>query len=603
MGKKFSVSGRILLVFSAILVSASVPKAVTSAPREASAKPVKSVPGQVLVKTGGVRLTDSLVSAFAEIGVSDLGALNFWPQIRKVELKEGVSMDEALAKLRVTRGVLIAEPNYIYSIGAVDASFDAATAPADKDFKKQWSLSNTGQKVEFDGKVTKGTVGADMKMLQVWNEKPELANAAADIVVGVIDTGIFVAHDELKANIWKNAGEIGSWTPANDAERTKALGCKDKSCNKIDDDRNGLVDDYSGWNWGNFNPQGQPLASNNNATDDNGHGTHVSGTIGAAHNSKGVRGVNGKVKLMPLKFLSKEGSGSLEGAIESIGYAIKNGAHLINASWGGSGTSEILDEAISIATDSGILFIAAAGNSSEDNDYTNSFPSNHPEALAVVATDNQDKLAVFSSYGKKKTHVAAPGQVILSTVLKGGYDAYSGTSMATPHVVGLAALILGVKPEFKGKPLALRKYIMDTTDISLSLLSRTSSGGRINAYNAVNGIIPAGHEKPAQENWSSLVAQPFQSEHPYQTGSKVEYTVKHPGAKWIRIKVGRHSVEWDHDYVAVYDGQGNLVDAVTGLGLEATTGAVKGDTAKVVLVTDGDVNGWGFEILGYEYMN
>jgi subtilisin family serine protease len=424
------------------------------------------------------------------------------------------------------------------------------------------------------------------------------------VVVAVIDTGVDYRHPDLKGNIWQNKGEIGSWAPANEEEAKQApKWCKDKSCNKKDDDGNGLVDDFQGMDFADHTPAGEPLPPNNNPLDDNSHGSHVSGIIGATHDKIGTRGINAKVQIMAVKFLDREGSGTLEGAIDSIGYAIKMKADLINASWGGPGSSEILDMAIDAATEAGILFIAAAGNDTSDNDVADNFPANNPNCMSVVSTDGRDRISDFSNVGKTKTHIAAPGTSILSTVLFPKYEFYSGTSMATPHVTGAAAMIIATHPELKGHPAELRKHLMDTSDILVNLLPATASGGRLNLYNAVMGIKPAGHNRPEQANWSALVAKPFESEHPYKNGSRAEYVINQPGAKWIRVKFGRHSIEWGHDYISIADGSGNLYDVLTGLGLEYYSTPVQGDTVKLSLVTDKDVNGWGYEILGYEYMN
>ena len=172
----------------------------------------------------------------------------------------------------------------------------------------------------------------------------------------------------------KSWRKTAPWEPANEKERANApFNCKDKSCNKIDDDGNGYIDDFSGWNWAVRRTSNNQKFGDNDATDRNGHGTHCAGIVGAGHNGFGIAGVNNLVKLIPLKFLDSKGRGSLEGAVESVAYAISMGADVINASWGGAGDSRALGEIIKQASDKGILFVAAAGNSSENNDSLSRF--------------------------------------------------------------------------------------------------------------------------------------------------------------------------------------------------------------------------------------
>ncbi len=183
--------------------------------------------------------------------------------------------------------------------------------------------------------------------------------------------------------------------------------------------------------------------------DDNGHGTHCAGIIGAeGDNGEGIAGVNWHVKIMPLKFLGRGGFGSVDDAIEAINYAIdrkKNGVNIriISASWGSTQRSQALEDVIRAAGDAGILFIAAAGNDSSNNDSRPHYPSNYdlPNVISVAATDRNDELASFSNYGLKTVHVAAPGKDISSTWLNDAYREASGTSMATPEVSGVAALV------------------------------------------------------------------------------------------------------------------------------------------------------------------
>jgi subtilisin family serine protease len=253
----------------------------------------------------------------------------------------------------------------------------------------------------------------------------DLHTGSSDVVVAVIDTGVDYRHPDLAANVWTNPGEIAG--------------------NGIDDDQNGYVDDVHGINA--LNGSGNPM-------DDNGHGTHVSGTIAAqGNNAVGVVGVNWNSRIMGLKFLSANGSGSLAGAVQAINYMVsmKNrgvNVRVSNNSWGGGGFSEPLFQAIARAREAGIVFVAAAGNEANDNDSNPSYPADYPldNIISVAAVDSDRNIASFSNYGATSVDIAAPGVNILSTTPQNGYQRFSGTSMATPHVSGAMALLFAHQP-------------------------------------------------------------------------------------------------------------------------------------------------------------
>jgi thermitase len=296
-------------------------------------------------------------------------------------------------------------------------------------------------------------VPSDPSYSSLWGMTKISAPAAWDnstgsqtVVIGTIDTGIDYTHPDLKANIWPGNGTY----PAN------------------------------GYN---------AITHTYDPKDDNGHGSHVAGTIGAVgNNGVGVAGVNWNVQIAACKFLDASGSGSTIDAIECLNY-FKNlkasGANVIatNNSWGGGGFSQSLYDAINAQRD--ILFIAAAGNSGANNDTTASYPSNYelPNVVAVAATDSADALASFSQYGRRTVDVAAPGVSIYSTYMNGGYATLSGTSMATPHVTGLAGLIKARIPTAEWS--TIRNLILSTGDTVTAASGKTLTGKRINAYNAL----------------------------------------------------------------------------------------------------------------------
>ncbi|MFQ5963117.1 MAG: S8 family peptidase, partial [Candidatus Scalinduaceae bacterium] len=332
-----------------------------------------------------------------------------------------------------------AEPNYIQKVDAV---------PNDPMYDQLWGMNNTGQ--------TGGTPDADIDAPEAW----DINKGGSNIVVGVIDTGVDYNHEDLAANMWVNSGEIPE--------------------NGIDDDGNEYIDDIHGIDA--FNNDGDPF-------DDNGHGTHVSGTIGAVgNNGIGVVGVNWNVKIMALKFLGAGGSGSTAGAIECLDYVtmMKNNfgvnIKLTNNSWGGGGFSQALKDAIEA---SGILFAAAAGNDAVDNDIIPHYPANYDSSniLAVASTDHNDGLSSFSNFGLQSVDIGAPGSSILSTKPGNTYAVHSGTSMATPHASGVAALLVAANPALSFSE--LKSKIMSSTDPIPALSGKTVTGGRLNAQSAL----------------------------------------------------------------------------------------------------------------------
>jgi subtilisin family serine protease len=286
----------------------------------------------------------------------------------------------------------------------------------------------------------------------------DLQTGSSSVIVAVVDTGLDMNHADIRNNLWTNADEIAG--------------------NGIDDDHNGYVDDVNGWDF---------INNDNNPTDDHGHGTHVSGTIAAVtNNNAGVAGISWNSKIMPLKFLGANGSGYTSDAIEAILYATDNGAKVINNSWGGGGISQTLQDAIDYATTRGTLVVAAAGNSNADA--ANYSPAGCNNVLTVAALDYNNAKASFSNYGSV-VEIAAPGVSILSlrasgtsmgTPLNGSYTTASGTSMACPHVAGIAALLFSQKPDWT--PAQVQSCIVNTAD---SIVPTNIGSGLSNAYAAL----------------------------------------------------------------------------------------------------------------------
>ncbi len=389
---------------------------------------------------------------------------NFVSGSQLVRVRENRTMNHAYAKELLASGLVdYIEPNFVVS------TFQ--TQPNDPGFDSLWGLDNQAQ--------TGGTLDVDIDAPEAW----ELFTGSEEVVVGVVDTGVNYLHPDLAEVMWRNPNEIPG--------------------NGLDDDGNGVIDDIHGYSAS--SQSGDPF-------DQNGHGTHCAGTIGAqGNNGVGVAGVNWNVRIMALQFLDGSGFGSTQGAIEAIEYAIsmKNrGVNLrvLSNSWGGGGHSQALRDVIEEAESAGILFVAAAGNDGRDNDFEATYPANYDleNVISVAAVDHDGNLASFSNYGAASVDVAAPGVDILSTSLGEGYVSLRGTSMATPHVSGIAALVLGREPTLSLSE--LRQRITQTVKLLPSLDGTMASPGIVSARNALTNARAPLPPAPPTVNYSSRSA-------------------------------------------------------------------------------------------------
>lgn len=318
------------------------------------------------------------------------------------------------------------------------------------------------------------------------------------IIVGVIDSGVDYTHPDLLPNIWRNPGETG--IDANGIDRSK---------NKIDDDKNGYVDDVVGYDFANNDafpydkstPPWQLFFGGGNP----GHGTHCAGNIAArGNNGIGISGVAPYAQIMALRFITEKGSGSTSAAIKAIRYGVDNGAKILNNSWGSIGENpaqgtenKALRETIQYAESKGVLFVAAAGNGFGGKGYDNdtsqrpAYPASYPYSniVSVAAIDAKDQLGKFSNWGLKTVHIAAPGVRIFSTVVGAKYSdqpipflaVWEGTSMAAPHVAGAAALYWAQNPD---KTMAEVKEALIRSAVKIpALQNKTVSGGKLNLVN------------------------------------------------------------------------------------------------------------------------
>ncbi len=372
------------------------------------------VPGELLVGFKGEVAPASISALHQKVGAQVVRQFSITP-LAHVKLPSRLSMVQAAKLYAADPSVDYVEPNYIVR--------PVATTPNDPSFGDLWGM-------------------ARIRAPEAW----DITRGSHEIVVGVIDTGIFTTHQDLAANIA---------------------------------------------------PGGYDFANNTaDVQDDVGHGTHVSGTIGAVGNNMlGVAGVNWEVKLIGLKFLDP--AGTTANAIRAVEYAATNTAlkiKITNNSWGGGGYSQGLYNAIKMAGDVyGQLFIAAAGNDAADNEETPHYPSSYnlSNLIAVAAIGDDGALASFSNYGSNSVHLAAPGVDILSTVPGGAgnqLDTYSGTSMACPHVAGAAALLWSLNPDY---PYAtIRSAILDNVAANPELAGKTVTGGELDLFAAISALGP-----------------------------------------------------------------------------------------------------------------
>ena len=464
-----------------------------------------------------------------------------------------------------------AEPNYRYKliepIVESNTQFsDFKTTPSDSLWIQMWGLHNTGVN-EPDRKPRDGpgVKGADISALKAWKFA---GKDAGKVKVAVIDTGIDYTHPDLKSNMWINELEANG-VPG------------------VDDDENGYIDDVYGYDFANLD--GDPM-------DGHSHGTHCAGTIAARHDGAGSVGVVDRVQLVAVKFLADNGSGSLDRAIKAIDYAATVNVDIMSNSWGGGPYSEILESMIQYAANQGIIFVAAAGNSSLNNDITPQYPASYKvdNVISVGALKAQNKLAEFSNYGKTSVHIAAPGKRIISTTPKSKYRIFSGTSMAAPHVSGALAML--VAREGRLPHLEMRDRLQRTSEPVQLLDGKISQRGRLDLYNLLTNTSPDRSDIPDPNNWVEFPVEKWETAHPYANEHSEWKQFQAIGAKFIRLKVNRIDLEKPYDRIDIYDKYKTLYGKATGYGTNKSFIHVPGDTLLLHFSTDNSYSKWGFEI-------
>lgn len=504
-----------------------------------------------------------------------------------IKVPKSKSLQSVIEQINNNPSVEYAEPNFIYrAIGNVpnvtsilknmkiDRDYSSAMTPNDPRYGQLWGLRNTGNNEpagSSGNSSPSGVEGADVNAEAAW----AMNKGSNRIKIAVIDTGVDYNHEDLRNNMWTNIAEANG-RPG------------------VDDDGNGYIDDIHGYDFA--NNDGDPM-------DGNGHGTHCSGTIAAEHNNGiGVAGVMAQANIVAVKFLTDQGSGTTADAIKAVDYATKINVDIMSNSWGGGGASQALEDAIKAAKDAGIVFTAAAGNSATDNNSRPHYPSNYDveNIISVAAHNYNDRLASFSCYGSRTVHVAAPGRNILSTIPNNSYAVFSGTSMATPHVTGVVGLYIAQNG--RTDVTELRENLMNTSIYTRAYGKKMISGGRVDAYNFLNGINTPRPARPNPDAWISSYNDSFESNHPYANSEKITKTFTIPGAKFVRVVIKQFELENNYDFISVKDAAGEVVESVSGEGQDYATEYVEGDTITLEFRSDSSVNKWGFVIDEIQYI-
>lgn len=408
------------------------------------------VPGEVIIKLKGSGKTMK-AQAFIGKAVSEkamtLKGSYSGLNMHHFKLGSGQDLEATLRDLRNDPDVEYAEPNYILK------------APGQVGQEEVMSMSDVRAQAAASASSTVGTLAQTNAPIQLQNAWSQMSSSVSPVVVAIIDTGVDMNHEVFvdSGAIWTNPNEIAG--------------------NGIDDDANGYIDDVHGWNF---------AANNNSPMDDDNHGTHVAGIVlGTTQDIAAYPMQPAAIRIMPLKFLDASGMGTTSDAVKAIYYAVNNGAKVLNNSWGGGGYSNSLLDAIAFAYSRRVVFVAAAGNASSNNDVTPTYPANYsvPGVISVASTTDADGLSSFSNFGVSTVHVGSPGSSIWSSLPNNFYGRASGTSMATPFVAGLAALMLRENSSLSAYQ--VRELLFAGAQKISSLQTKTTTKARINAYNSV----------------------------------------------------------------------------------------------------------------------
>ena len=454
-----------------------------------------------------------------------------------------------IEKLNKDPSVEIASPNYYYY-------------PLDDNFNLQWGLYNNGTFPVREGIL--GKKGADINALSAW----KINSGTRDVKVAVIDTGIDYSHPDLKDQIWVNQKELNG-------------------IRGVDDDNNGQIDDIYGYDFAN---------NDSNPFDDHGHGTHVAGIIGSSHNAIGTMGVMRNVSLMAIKYMPNNGPGTTENALRCIDYALKMNSQIINASWGGGAFDPLLYDAIKLANQKGVIFVAAAGINGLDNGLKPHYPSDYdsPNVISVAATDALDALTLQSNFGSNSVHIAAPGAEIYSTLPGLKYGNMNGSSASAAFVTGALGLLISKEKNLSVKEIKER-LISSSVELDSLRNKIKKGGGRLDAYNLLKNIR-APRINDSNLVWEEIPVDIFESLHPYENRRSLSKTFKVPGAKYIRLVIEEFDTEKRYDYLEILSQNGSVVDRISGKGENYISNFTQGEEITVNFKSDFINTGWGFLI-------
>ena len=406
------------------------------------------VPGEIIIK---LKSDNGSSESYAFMGKAmsdkEMALKDSWGKMNMYHfaLKKGQSVEQAVVEMRADPNVAYAEPNYYFKKSEETGLHETFSS-------QQVQSANPSSQAGY------AATGADIGVQSVWSSSSGMP--AVKPVVAIIDTGLDTTHYVIEDTgaLWTNPLEIAG--------------------NGVDDDGNGYVDDIHGWNFVDNSPT---------MYDDDGHGTHVTGIVLSIDQNIYTTPLRAaRVRIMPLKFLNGNGVGTTSNAIRAIYYAANNGARVMNNSWGGTSYSAALHEAVAYTYTKGAIFVAAAGNSSGNNDSTPMYPASYdvPNVISIAATTDYDYKASFSNYGKTTVHIGSPGVYILSTVPNDAFGTMSGTSMAAPFVTGTAAQMKVEAPDMLGYQM---KSILMSQDIPVSqLANQVVTSGRLSSQNSVN---------------------------------------------------------------------------------------------------------------------
>lgn len=418
---------------------------------------------QLIVKLSPTLTDNDLQKILQEIQIENRKSIDKNVEVWNIHHE---AMETILNKYISDPRIIFIEPVYIKTINEL---------PNDPDYTKMWGFHSKGQELKYYSSTIQTIPDVDIDIPEAWDYMKD--KIADEIVIAVIDTGIDYNHEELKHALWVNPGETGIDEHGND-----------KSTNLIDDDSNGYVDDVHGWN---FSASG----NGNDPIDKIGHGTRLSGIISAQKNNNiGICGISENVKIMALKVFDDNGGGMDFSVFEALKYIVMMredhgiNVKIANMSYGGYDFAQLENQGMEQLKNAGILVIAAAGNETNNTDLFPHYPScyDYDNIISVSGTNYDNNIFAGTNYGEQTTDIGAPGKYIFTTNMNNKYDYYAGTSYSAPYVSGVAALLWSLHPDWNYQQ--IKQQLLKSVDPLYSLNQMTTSGGKINANNAVQGL-------------------------------------------------------------------------------------------------------------------